>query len=371
MINNLFFHLEVIVLLQHQTAPVKTMQPPAAETQQREAPPQAARGSLSHIMQLQRTIGNQAVAQLMRRPPAAAVSAAPSAVIQRVLTLDNADFSGVSNIRKLGGNAEGAFLIDDGTGKVVVKISDSADSTVMAYNLAKDFGIKIPSARYLELNTEQGQMLIEQAGKLNKELEGRLQNAKAITMWEFIPGDTMDHFKNKSVDDEEVQQFRQNPENFIKLGKMLVFDAAILNEDRFKIAFDQPMNAGNLMVAGNQPVGIDQDFAHIDGDSSPQSNLEDYGDMVVSKMQPLLADPDALAARLVTKMVKEGYALFADQEEPIAAGIQMGIVILRNLADTKNLRLEKLIEWSKTFTPDNKLDPETVRGYWNGLLGSG
>ncbi|MCD1258920.1 hypothetical protein B5M42_008730 [Paenibacillus athensensis] len=359
-----------MTLHQQHAAPAKTMQPPVADLQQQESSREAPHGTLANMMHLQRTIGNQAVAQMVRRTSAAAVSSAPAAVIQRALTLDNADFSGVTSIKKLGGNAEGAFLVDDGSGKVVVKISDSAESTVMAYNLAKDFGIRIPSARYLELKTESGQMLIEQAGKHNKELESKLEGAKAITMWEFIKGDTIDHFKNKSVDDKEVQQFRQNPENFIKLGKMLVFDAAILNEDRFKIAFDQPMNPGNLMVAGNQPVGLDQDFAHIDGDSTPQNNLEDYGDIVVGKLQPLLANPDALAVQLVSKMVKEGYALFADQQDPIAAGIKQGVVILRNLADTKNLRLEKLIEWSKTFTPDSKLDPDTVRGYWNGLLGS-
>lgn len=322
----------------------------------------------SDIMQLQKTIGNQAVMQLLNRRHANR-SAGNHHVIQRVLSLDNADFSGVTKIQYLGG-AEGAYLVSDGSGEVVVKIGNAMDSTVMAYNLAKDFGIKIPSSRYLELNTGAGAALIAKAAELNKQLEGKLKGAEGITMSEYVEGDTLKHFKNKGLEDEKVSAFRKNPDNFVQLGRMLVFDAAILNGDRFKLEGSSEANSGNLMIANNRPVGIDQDFAHMDEYSTAGEVVEGYGPSYFAKnLTSLLSDPKGMAAALVKKMVGEGYVLFKDMDAPIALGIGQGIEILKGLADKGNLRLEKLIAWSKTFKPDSDLEADKVREYWNSLIG--
>lgn len=294
-------------------------------------------------------------------------------VIQRVLTLDNADFSGVTRIQKLGG-AEGAYLIEEGSSKIVIKVDvkiddkDTIESTVMSYNLAKDFDIKIPSARYLKLDTEEGQILIDKAKEYPElDLAKKLKDASSVTLWEYIDGKVLGDFKDKGLEEDEVFQFRENPENFVDLGKMLVFDAAIFNIDRFKIETDQVANRGNLMIAGNQPVGLDQDFARFDNFTTPGENIAG-AEWFASKMKPLLSNPEVLAKRLVEKMLKEHYFLFIDMEEHIASGIREGIDILRNLADEENPRLEDLISWSKTFNPDTDLETEKVRAYWNSLI---
>lgn len=294
-------------------------------------------------------------------------------VIQRVLTLDNADFSGVTRIQKLGG-AEGAYLIEEDSSKIVIKVDvkiddkDTIESTVMSYNLAKDFDIKIPSARYLKLDTEEGQILIAKAKEYPElDLAKKLEDASSVTLWEYIDGRVLGDFKDKGLEEDAVFQFRENPENFVDLGKMLVFDAAIFNIDRFKIETDQVANRGNLMVAGNQPVGLDQDFARFDNFTTPGENIEG-AEWFTSKMKKLLSNPEVLAQLLVEKMLKEHYYLFIDMEEHITGGIREGIEILRNLANEENPRLEDLISWSKTFNPDTDLETEKVRAYWNSLI---
>ncbi|MCR8656574.1 eCIS core domain-containing protein [Paenibacillus endoradicis] len=302
-------------------------------------------------------------------------------VIQRALTLDNADFSGVNNIRKLGGAADGAYLVEDDSGKIVVKVvakvdnTEGIDSTVMSYNLAKDFGVKIPSARYLKLDTEEGEAFIDKANSYpDIDLAKKLKGANAITLWEYIPGKILEEFKGRALEDEEVKKFRENTENFVNLGKMLVFDAAILNGDRFKVESDQEANPGNLMIADNQPVGLDQDFAHIDNLFSPGETLslndkDDYGHMFVTKLKPLLSNPAELAQKLVAKMVKERYVFFSGMDRHITEGIQLGIETLKVLANKDNLRVETLINWSKTFKPETDLETDKVKAYWNSLIG--
>jgi hypothetical protein len=189
-----------------------------------------------------------------------------------------------------------------------------------------------------------------------------------VTLWEFIPGDTLGYFRARGLSDEKVAAFRDDPENFIALGRMFVFDAAILNEDRFKLAFNAAANSGNLMVSGNEPVGLDQDFAQVDQHETPGTNLDDYGGMVAGKMQALLADPNALATALVKKMVAEEYYMFTGMEELLATGVAQGLKILRGLAAEQNVRLETLVAWSKTFNSETDLDANAIRGYWNSLL---
>jgi len=296
-------------------------------------------------------------------------------VIQRILTLDNANFSEVNNIEKLGG-AEGAYVIEEGSRKVVIKIvvkvddKDMIDSTVMSYNLAKDFGVKIPSARYLKLDTEEGRVLIAKAKLFPAlDLASKLEAANAITLYEHIPGETLRHFENKGLEDEEVKEIRGNLNNFVDLGKMLVFDAAIFNIDRFKVELgDTLANPGNLMIANNQMVGLDQDFARFDNYFSPGENLSGY-EATYSNFKALLSDPEILAQTLVEKMVTEGYVLFEGMNEHIAVGIREGIKTLKELADKDNPRVEELIEWSKTFNPDTDLETEKVKEYWNWLIG--
>jgi hypothetical protein len=121
------------------------------------------------------------------------------------------------------------------------------------------------------------------------------------------------------------------------------------------------------MVSGNEPVGLDQDFAQVDQHETPGTNLDDYGGMVAGKMQALFADPNALATALVKKMVAEEYYMFTGMEELLATGVVQGLKILRGLAE-QNVRLETLVAWSKTFNSETDLDANAIRGYWNSLL---
>jgi len=293
-------------------------------------------------------------------------------LVQRVLTLDNGDFSEVNKIEKIGGNAEGAFLISDGSGDVVLKISEDIDSAVMAYNLAKDFGINTPKGRYMSLKTLSGITLIEKAQHLLPGLAVKLEAASSVTLWSLVDGAPLKGHQNKGPEDASTKRFMDNPTNFEELGRMLVFDAAILNVDRFKIESGAEANAGNVMIEHDKPVAIDQDFASIDKleDSTPSEQIETYGQYVSSKMQPFFSDSKALAVRFCQKMEHEGYPMFKTQEVHVKAGINQGIVILKNLLHDANPRLEKLIAWSKTFKPDTDLNLAAIKAYWKTLLPS-
>ncbi|MDT8998194.1 DUF4157 domain-containing protein [Paucibacter sp. APW11] len=301
---------------------------------------------------------------LQAMPARAGDAAAP---VQRVLTLDNADFSEVNQIRKLGGAAEGAYLVSDGDGEVVVKIAEGIDGTVLAYNLAKDFGVATPKGRHLTLDSDAGRALLAKAETLSPELFGKLTAASSVTLWSMVRGQTLGQL-GTAVGGE--QGAIEGEANFQQIGRMLVFDAAILNEDRFKLAFNLATNAGNLMVQDRAPVAIDQDFANIDKDpdSSRNEQIDNYGEMMASRLQALLADPDAMASALCKKLSGEGYKMFAGQEAPIAAGIRQGIAVLRTLAADDNQRLPTLIGWAKTFDASSDVDAGKVKSYWRSLL---
>jgi hypothetical protein len=307
---------------------------------------------------------------LERGPPRAQRSIDPNAIgpVQRVLTLDNADFSQVSSITKLGGNAEGAYLVDDGGGgAVVVKIAEGIDSTVMAYNLAKDFGVTTPKGRYLLLNTPSGEMLCVKAKQHSPELFAKLSKATSVTLWSLVKGKTLGTL-GPAVGAEKGAII--GDANFEQIGRMLVFDAAILNEDRFKLATGQSANSGNLMVQDHAPVAIDQDFANVDKDptSSRNDQIDDYGTYFSGKLQPLFSKPESMAGALCQKMVQEGFLMFEGQEQHILAGLISGIAILRNLLEGSNDRLPTLIAWAKTFDAKSDIDETKVRKYWESLL---
>ncbi len=198
----------------------------------------------------------------------------------------------------------------------------------------------------------------------NAELAGALETSKGVILMEYVEGKTLGKHKNASVESAEVRQFQSNPENLKKIGRMVVFDAAILNSDRFKLEFGGAANSGNLLVGQQGPVGVDQDFAKI----GEEDALEDYKDMFVAKLKPLLADPAALAAALVAKMEREGYALLTGGEKLIETGVKQGIEILGGLAAKSNNRIEKLVEWAKTFVEGSGLKSSPIREYWNELL---
>jgi len=301
-----------------------------------------------------------------------------NAPVQRVLTIDNADFSGVNDVKNLGGAAEGAFLISDGPGKIVIKIADGIDSTVMAYNLAKDFGVATPKGRYMDLSNESGKILKKRAVELNTkdsiELAGKLNTAKGITIWSLVEGDTIDKYKQKKGDESEAgidkeESFKANPENFIEIGRMFVYDMAILNIDRFRLGTEIGMNAGNIMIENDKPVAIDQDFANIDKkDSKPNQQLNTYktfmNDLIV-----LLKNPAELASQLCLKLVYiDEMPMFDGKENEVEIGIKEGIDILRGLASDSNSRLADLIAWTKTFRPDTDLDVANIKTYWKSLL---
>ncbi|MGH2457631.1 MAG: hypothetical protein ACRDIY_02050 [Chloroflexota bacterium] len=306
--------------------------------------------------------GRTGVAPAMAAHSMAAPGAFP-ARIQRDLDLDNPDFSGNIKMAKLGGNAEGAFLFSEGSQNLVVKPADAPDRTVLSYNLAKDFQVDVPKARFLTLESPQGKILLQKAaGKEggNAELAGALEKSKGVILMEYIEGKTLGKHKNASVESAEVQQFQSNKENLAKIGRMVVFDAAILNSDRFKLEFGGEANSGNLLVGKAGPMALDQDFAKI----GEEDALEDYKDQFVKKLKPLLADPAKLAIALVAKMEREGYALLTGGEKLIEEGVRQGIEILGGLAAKSNNRIEKLVEWAKTFVDASGLKSSPIREYW-------
>ena len=319
------------------------------------------------VMQLQRAIGNRLVGQLLSQRNNKAAGGG-SRVIQRALTLDNADFSNVTKIERMGGKAEGAYHVTDGSGNVVVKIDSDTASIVMAYNLAKDFGVKLPSGRYLEVASAAGAKLKEKAATLCPELHGKLNTAKSVILWEHITGDLLNYFKQKPFSDDKAGELRKSRDSFVEIGRMLVFDAAIMNTDRFKVESGAHANSGNLMFAHTKPVGLDQEFGKADPSYSIRTNLRDSEELA-NMLNMYLSNPDGLAKELVRKMVSEGYYVFTGQQEPIAEGIRAGIAILTRLADRGNTRLDTLVAWSKTFKPDSDLQVDDVRRYWASIIG--
>jgi hypothetical protein len=301
--------------------------------------------------------------------------------VQRVLTIDNGDFSGVNEIKKIGGNAEGAFLVSDGPGKIVIKAANGIDSTVMAYNLAKDFGVATPKGRYMDLATPSGIILKAKASTFCKTLSAQLDKAAGITIWSLVDGDTIDNYKHdisgsgkdngSKAGAEKESQFEQDPRNFEEVGRMFIYDAAILNMDRFKLEFgnNTAMNPGNLMVEKGRTVAIDQDFANVDKDNSkPNSQLDDYkGSM--GRMIEMLKNPQALAASLCDKLATVDKLLaFKGKEAYVKRGLEQGLAILSELANDKNPRLDNLIAWTKTFRADTDLDAANIKEYWKSLL---
>jgi hypothetical protein len=293
-------------------------------------------------------------------------------VVQRVMTLDNADFSAVNEIKHLGGNAECAYLVSDGIGKLVLKADTGIDSAVLAYNLAKDFKLTTPNARYLTLNGSPGETLKQKAQTLCPALYNRLKGKAAVTLWSLVQGGTLADLKMKGSDDKK--SFATN-ENAQALGRMLVFDAAIMNGDRFKIEYENtPPNSGNLMIEDNKPVAIDQDFAKIELNSKPGEQLVEYGERFTNLLKGLLNDPKVFATKFCDKMASEGYIFFSDEKQKkqvvreVESGITNGIDILRQLMNEKNPRLEKLVQWTKTFKSDTDVTVDKIRTYWQGLL---
>jgi len=98
--------------------------------------------------------------------PATPSASRPSRVVQRIGDLDDPQYETATEIKFLGGNPEGVFLVSDGKKSIVVKPAAEADCTVLAYNLAKDFQVRILSARQATLESPQGAALFEKAAAL-------------------------------------------------------------------------------------------------------------------------------------------------------------------------------------------------------------
>ncbi|MEM7094865.1 MAG: hypothetical protein AAF567_17810 [Actinomycetota bacterium] len=291
-----------------------------------------------------------------------------------MLTIDNPDFTGNIVIERLGG-AEGAYRVSEGESSIVLKIADAADKTALAYNLAKDFNIPVPSARWMSLDSPAGAAL---KAKASGELKSALDGASAVILHAFVDGVTIGDAKDESGFDWGVLGTTANRE---LIGRLLVFDAAVLNFDRFKLETQTPTNSGNLMIAGggNDLVAIDQDFAK----AGSEDVLHDFGAHFAAKLQEILKNPQQAAERLVKKLAGEGYALISEEgTADVAAGIEAGLLVLRDLSDEHNLRLDTLVEWSKSFVAETEQQSETassereqdhlevaaIRDYWQRLL---
>ncbi len=303
-------------------------------------------------------------------------SASNSNQDSRILGFSSVDFSKIDEVEKIGGNAEGAYRISDQSGSIVVKIAESIDSTVMAHNLSKDFGINTPEGRLLSLNSPAGKILQEKANELNPELATKMENASSVTLWSLVNGQTLEKLQI-NTEDESIENFTQDPVNFKTLGRMLVFDVAILNEDRFKVIFNVEANMGNLMISDSKPIAIDQDFAKIDPKIFPDDvirpgeQLEDHKEKFLEKIKEgdFFSNANEMANVLCNKMANEGYFMFLGKETNVEDGIREGIDILRGLLDNNSTRLEDMIKFVKErFHEGTDLNVENIRSYWKGLL---
>lgn len=288
-----------------------------------------------------------------------------SLVVQRIGDLDDPQFETATQIKFLGGNAEGVFLVGDGKNHIVVKPADAADRTVLAYNLAKDFNVRIPSARQVTTGSPQGAALLEKAKAL--EPSGRLAKGLASTgsaiLMDFVPGEKLNELANYTSAFNEDMSMET-------IGRMLVFDAAVLNVDRFKLESGALANPGNVLVSASGPIGIDQDFAKINPPGfGDDDTVETYGPMIAGKMATKLQRPDALAAELVNKLLAQGIQLLSPEKAitAVARGITAGVLVLKQLMAKSNTRIEELVKWAHTFVKGSSLKSEEVREYWAAL----
>jgi hypothetical protein len=284
--------------------------------------------------------------------------------VQCIGDLDDPQFETATEIKFLGGNAEGVFLVGDGKRSIVVKPADEADRTVLAYNLAKDFQVKIPSARQVTLESAQGSALFERAAVLEK--TGRLARgfkaAGSAILMDYVEGERLDKLRSYS-------SHFNNEASLETLGRMLVFDVAVLNIDRFKLESTAPINPGNLLVTGQGPIGIDQDFAKINSaDFGNEDSITEYGPRIVGTMADKLKNPETTARELVKKLISQAIPITNEEtaRAAISRGIAAGVHVLKGLL-ASTTRIEQLVRWAETFVRQSSLKSEEIREYWRAL----
>lgn len=305
--------------------------------------------------------------------------------IQRKVTIRNADFSEVTAINFLGGVSGGAYRVSDNENSVVVKVvvrkanKDDLEpdfpvsGTALALNLADDFGIRTPDGAQLVLDSPQGRTLKEKASKLNKKLEGQLATASSVILWEDAGDGSFAKLNvlGQNYNETQATAFAAKDESFEEIGRMIVYDAAIINGDRIRM--EGELNSGNILLSGSSPVAIDQDFGKGDPTSSMLENVTDASDdsaySLSGKMKPYFQNPKAAAEHICGHLISKGYEVFKGKEALVEKGLRQGLVILQNLSGEDNERLQELLEWSSQFDGIEGLNTRQIKSYWRKLLG--
>jgi hypothetical protein len=194
------------------------------------------------VMALQRLAGNRAVTSLVRR--------AGGRVIQRLAYTDPpTTWASTITIKRSEEGLEGVYFVRDGTDQVVVKpLADTATVEYASRFMEQGMGLDAPQSRtYSKLSTE-GREITRlfttkpiQNEKKPGEAKTQIDNANYWLVMSTVRGTSI-----QKLDDAEATKFINDDDALKAVGKIMVADAFLGNEDRL---VGMKANLGNFFYA--------------------------------------------------------------------------------------------------------------------------
>ena len=143
-----------------------------------------------------------------------------------------------------------------GVYQVIAKFSEHMNSDILAYNLAHKFRVIVPKQTSLPLSSVLAETFIAGIKKVAKaclpntpqkkaavtfydqltEARARLKQRNGILLMEKVKGTSFQKWIKASRP--KIDCAKVGRESLIMLGRMLVYDAAIMNTDRFKLGME-------------------------------------------------------------------------------------------------------------------------------------
>jgi hypothetical protein len=256
----------------------------------------------SPVLRLQRLAGNRGTVDLLRQgTPGASVTHNGGVRVSRLAYNDDPTTwpaPNTLNRSRSGEGAEGVYFVNNGVifqpGTVVVKpVRSHAEVDYASRFLQQGMGFDVPDSMSYDKQSQEGQALAAvltapgvQGLKTPTEAQDQVNGAASIMVMSVVLGKSI-----QKLDDAEGTEFLQNQAALGQVGRLMVSDAFLGNEDRL---IGGRVNLGNFFYATAAMTAAAGKVTTIDNDSKFRAVARDAHGAVTGDLQTKMMYVDQL-----------------------------------------------------------------------------